>query len=117
MVMRMWMVNPTVMCRNHLLGEHVEIHMFIGAIEKGHSVRGYLQKGLLEIHNLYARHEELAKEMKRRGYNHFSDLDEKWKSADEAGCIERQSNLEELVRRCSKCRKLFEKQATNRHLE
>ena len=23
--MRMWMVNPKIMCRKHLLGEHVEL--------------------------------------------------------------------------------------------
>jgi hypothetical protein len=50
------MVNPKIMCRQHLLGEHVEIHMFIGTLNRKKSVKGYLEKGLLEIHNLYARH-------------------------------------------------------------
>ncbi len=36
------MVDPTIMCRNHLLGEHVEIHMFVGTIDQGQSVRGFL---------------------------------------------------------------------------
>lgn len=36
--MRMWMVPPELMCRQHLLGEHVELHMFVGAINKGTSV-------------------------------------------------------------------------------
>lgn len=103
------MVDPTIMCRNHLLGEHAEIHMFIGAINQGQSVRGYLQKGLLEVHSLYTRHEELVEEMKRRGYKHFSDLDEKWKFADKSGYIDRKSNLKELIRRCPKCRTFFEK--------
>ena len=58
--MRMWMVNPRIMCRQHLLGEHVEIHMFIGTINRRKSVQGYLEKGLLEIHNLYNRHEDLV---------------------------------------------------------
>jgi hypothetical protein len=30
--MRMWMVPPKVMCRKHLLGEHVEIHMLAGSL-------------------------------------------------------------------------------------
>jgi hypothetical protein len=105
--MRMWMVDPTIMCRNHLLGEHAEIHMFIGAINKGMSVKGYLSKGLLEVHNLYTRHEELVAEMERRGYKHLSDLDEKWKIAVKSGSINRKSNLRELVRRCLKCRLSF----------
>jgi hypothetical protein len=109
MLMRMWIVDPTIMCRNHLLGEHVEIHMFVGAIDRGQSVKGYLQKGLLEIHSLYTRHEELVKEMEHRGYNHLSDLDKRWKFANKSGYIDRRRNLEELVKRCPKCRRFFEK--------
>jgi hypothetical protein len=29
----MWMVDPRIMCRNHLLGEHAEIHMFVWNID------------------------------------------------------------------------------------
>jgi len=28
--MRMWMLNPKALCRKHLMGEHVEIHMLVG---------------------------------------------------------------------------------------
>jgi len=97
------MANPRVMCRQHLLGEHAEIHMFIGAISRGKSVKGYLQNGLLEVHNLYDRHEELVEEMKRRGYMHCSDLDEKWRFAEKRGVIDRKKSFNELVRRCSRC--------------
>lgn len=102
--MRMWMVNPRIMCRQHLLGEHAEIHMFIGTISRGKSVKGYLEKGLLEVHSLYDRHEELVEEMKRRGYNHQSDVDKKWKSAEKRGVIDRKKSLDELVKRCSSCK-------------
>ena len=64
--MRMWMVNPKIMCRQHLLGEHVEIHMFVGTLSRGKSVKGYLEKGLLEAHNLYWRHEEPVEEIKTK---------------------------------------------------
>ena len=103
----MWMVNPRIMCRQHLLGEHVEIHMFIGAISRGQSLKGYLQKGLLEVHSLYDRHEELVEEMKRRGYKHCSDLDEKWRTVERSGSIYRSKNLSELVRRCSRCKRRY----------
>lgn len=82
--MRMWMIDPKIMCRQHLLGEHVEIHMFIATMRRGKSVKGYLQKGLLEVHNLYARHEELVEEMNRRGYNHNSKVDKKWKFTEKS---------------------------------
>jgi hypothetical protein len=38
-----------------------------------------LEKGLLEIHILYTRHEILVKEMRNRNYNHYSEVDENWK--------------------------------------
>ena len=112
------MVNPKIMCRQHLLGEHVEIHMFVGTLSRGKTVKGYLEKELLEVHSLYARHEELVEEMKRRGYRHCSDVDEKWRTAERLGAVDREKNLEELLRRCSRCNSRFqhfsEKQANGR---
>lgn len=101
----MWMIDPKTMCRQHLLGEHAEIHMFIGAVESGYSVKGYLEKGLLEFHNLYDRHEELIAEMKRRNYRHNSTINKKWKRAEMQGYIDKNRNLAELLDRCSRCRK------------
>ncbi|MBN1244418.1 hypothetical protein JXA31_02350 [Candidatus Bathyarchaeota archaeon] len=105
--MRMWMVNPKVMCRNHLLGEHAEIHMLVWNIDRDHSVKGYLDNGLLETHNLYNRHKELAQELRRRGYQHNSALDAKWKLAKKAGSIDKEKSLKELVRRCVKCKERY----------
>jgi hypothetical protein len=101
--MRMWMVNPKIMCKQHLLGEHAEIHMFIGTINRGKSVKRYLEKGLLEVHNLHNRHEELVKEMKRRGYNHNSEVDNNWNFVKKVGIINRIKNLNDLANRCLKC--------------
>ena len=101
------MVNPRIMCRQHLLGEHVEIHMFIGTINSNKSIKGYLQKGLLEVHNLYTRHEELVEEMKRRGYNHYSEVDEKWKYIEKVGVIDREKNVTEIVHRCLNCKSRY----------
>lgn len=33
--MRMWVVNPKILCRKHLLGEHVELHMATGHLQRG----------------------------------------------------------------------------------
>jgi hypothetical protein len=101
------MVTPRIMCRQHLLGEHVEIHMFIGTINKGKSVKGYLKKGLLEVHNLYSRHEELVEEMKRRGYRHCSDVDKKWRTAEKLGNVDKKKSLEELLNRCPRCKQRY----------
>ena len=99
--MRMWMTNPSKMCRKHLLGEHVECHMFVGTIKKGISIKGYLEKGLLETHNLQKRHDELAKEMTERGYKHNSVLE---CCFPEMGNIDVKYNEEDLKRRCLDCR-------------
>ena len=72
--MRMWMVDPAAMCRKHLLGEHVEIHMLAGSLSRGRSVAGHLVKGQLEPAAMGRRHRALAAEMTRRGYRHASPL-------------------------------------------
>lgn len=103
--MRQWMVDPKVMCRQHLLGEHVEHHMFVGAMRRGKSVEGYLADGLLEPKSLEARHAALVEEMQRRGYNHKSPLLEAPLFGDvrDEASIDPKASLEELLRRCPNC--------------
>lgn len=92
------------MCRKHLLGEHVECHMFVGTIRRGRNIRGYLQKGLLEIHNIQKRHDELAEEMQHRGYKHSSPIEFVYER--KTGKINREQNAIQLLNRCAECRKL-----------
>ena len=103
--MRMWMVDPKKLCRKHLLGEHLELHMIVGSIKRGKSLTGFLNGGLVDITSIMARHSALVKEMKVRGYNHKSEL-----YYDDVlglnGCIDIQENAKELVRRCEHCREL-----------
>jgi hypothetical protein len=75
--MRVWDISPKKLCRNHLLGEHRELHAIWVVITKGK--KGYSKhpetlrwKGRLRA--LYLRHSRLVKEMKTRGYNHHSPL-------------------------------------------
>ena len=55
------------MCTKHLLGEHVELHMFVGCLVRKKTLNGFFSKGLLEVHSIRARHHALAREMLRRG--------------------------------------------------
>ena len=103
------MVNPRILCRNHLLGEHAEIHMFVETISRGYSVKRYLEKGLLEVHSLYDRHEELVREMKRRNYRHNSEIDKKLKQAEQLGSIDKDKNFRQLLDRCSRCRERYKR--------
>lgn len=100
--MRMWNVDPKLMCRKHLLGEHVEMHMFAGSILKNKSIQGYLDKGLVEVHRIAQRHDELAAEMERRGFRHCSPMIDDCPSF-KAGSVDPQANLLELARRCPDC--------------
>ena len=40
--MRMWMLPTAGMCRKHLLGEHVELHMLLGSLRRGKNIEGFL---------------------------------------------------------------------------
>ena len=99
--MRMWGVDPALLCDQHLLGEHVEMHMFAGSIKKGINVSGYVKKGLVEIHNIQNRHDELAMEIEKRGMNHKSDLDF---AGGVGGYVDIENSKKELKRRCKDCK-------------
>ena len=103
--MRMWMVDPTLMCRQHLLGEHVELHMLVGTLNKNISIEGYKKNKLMDPRVARARHDELVSEMTNRGYNHKSPLpafDETIKGA----LLMVEESYAELLRRCCDCRDL-----------
>ncbi len=95
------MVPPRKMCRKHLLGEHVEIHMAVASLRLGKSVAGFLEKGLLALHSLRRRHDQLVVEMLRRGYHHRSPLGPVPRRR--GGRVDRKANALELARRCPDC--------------
>lgn len=99
----MWMIDPRLLCRQHLLGEAREMHTLVGTILHGKKLSGtkYITTGLVEVHNIKSRHDELSIEMLRRGYNHKSPLPE-FKSWTE-GCVDPEANLIELTKRCPEC--------------
>ena len=105
--MRMWMVPPSKMCRKHLLGEHVELHMIAACLRLGKSIRGYVETGLIETAKIADRHAELASEMARRGYNHKSPIT---MPADvrREGRVSVHESARELSRRCPECRAMME---------
>jgi hypothetical protein len=107
--MRMWMVNPKIMCRKHLLGEHAELHMFVGTIRKGVSLAGYVSRGLVDTTKIVSRHETLAKELWDRGYNHISPLI--YIDTLKIGVVDEANSMAELTRRCPDCAKLISEQS------
>ena len=78
--MRIWDIKPEKLCRNHLLGEHRELHAIWKIItenKKGYSLHPETLRWKGKLKALYQRHEQLVREMKYRGYNHQSPLDKK----------------------------------------
>jgi len=96
------MVDPAIMCDQHLLGEHVELHMLTGTLQRGKSVAGYVRDGLVELHRIRSRHRALVAEMTRRGMNHQSPLPEFPRSR--GGAVDPDVSRRELHRRCARCR-------------
>lgn len=115
--MRMWLCSPKILCRKHLFGEHVEMHMFLGALKKGKKIRGYLDNNLFQPTSLYFRHEQLKREIISRGYNHKSPIDKKailffikkLPHNDLMKEIDKKAALKELLSRCPSCRERFQK--------
>ena len=108
--MRMWGINPKLMCRQHLLGEHKEIHMIIGCIRKGKKLNGYIKRNQIDVSLIISRHYKLVEEMKRRGYNHQSPITLSdahliavYLRHNPSGKINPVKNQIELANRCNNC--------------
>jgi uncharacterized protein (TIGR02328 family) len=75
--MRIWDIPPSLLCRQHLLGEHRELHAVWSVItkkKKGYSKHPETIRWKGKLKALYIRHNMLIKEMKKRGYEHKSNL-------------------------------------------
>jgi hypothetical protein len=101
------MLPPKYLCRKHLLGEHVELHMLVGSIQKKKSLSGFLRDRLIQPMAIRARHKALVKEMTERGYNHRSPLPQyTWhlSKKDLLVKVDKAENLRDLTERCEDCR-------------
>ena len=76
--MRIWDLPPEILCRQHLLGEHRELHGLWNILtldKKGYREHPETKRWVGRLAALYSRHEALVAEMHRRGYRHNSPLD------------------------------------------
>jgi hypothetical protein len=77
--LRIWDVDPGLLSRKHLLGEHRELHGLWNILlhnKQGYSNHPETKRWVGKLAALYHRHELLVAEMIRRGYAHSSPLDE-----------------------------------------
>lgn len=99
------MIAPELLCRQHLLGEHFEIHKAVGNLRhSGTWTKSLTEKGFLEPQNFLARHDELSIEMGRRGFTHKSPLDVSNINL-EIGNVNTEISIKDLKERCDGCLK------------
>lgn len=75
--MRIWDVPPRCLCRQHLLGEHRELHALWTILQNnkaGYRNHPETKRWVGKLAALHARHEMLVAEMQRRGYHHKTPL-------------------------------------------
>lgn len=98
------MIQPEKLCRQHLLGEHFEIHKAVGNLRhSGKWTNSLTAKGFLEPQNFLSRHKSLVKEMRRRGFIHNSPLDISGVELC-VGNIDICKSVNDLRERCMDCR-------------
>ena len=102
--MRMWMIPPWTLCRQHLLGEHRELHTLAGHLRKGRRLGRYATDRLVNPAGMHRRHDALVGEMIARGYQHKSPLDLRGLELPVVE-IDEDRNLQDLYARCERCRK------------
>jgi len=76
-MVRIWCVPVSELDRQHLLGEHAELHCIVGALQgKYKAYRNHPQTLRFKDHidQLYSRHGEQVQEMQKRGYKHNTPL-------------------------------------------
>jgi hypothetical protein len=76
--MRIWDILPEKLCRNHLLGEHRELHAIWSILihnKKGYAHHPEILRWKGKQKAIYLRHEQLVQEMVHRGYRHHSQLE------------------------------------------
>lgn len=109
--MRMWMIEPRLLCMKHLVGEHGEIHKHLPSFRKGYSVSGRFSNFVqIELHSIQTRHDEIAVEINRRTGGHKSPLIdipdlEKIYPQHFYKSVDIEKSEQDLIIRCPECRK------------
>ena len=84
-LMRIWDIPPKQLCRQHLLGEHHELHAIWSILvnnKKGYSQHPETLRWKGKLKALYFVHDEIVKEMEKIGYEHSSPIEEKLATGD-----------------------------------
>lgn len=93
------------LCRQHLLGDHGELHKHRHVFERRYSIAG--RRGQIEPLLMQAWHDALVREMARRGYRHQSPYAQPslahLPAEDLFGKVDREATLDRLRTKCTAC--------------
>ena len=110
-IMRMHMLPPIILCRQHLNGEHGEIHKFRPDFERRYRITGRVFPEVqIQPCKMKERHDLLAKEMIRRGGNHQSPYEMPFLSHIPLKELLRKPDLKnnlKVLLKCPECRKRY----------
>lgn len=114
--MRMWMISPKILCTNHLLGEHSEIHKHRHVFVKGWKItkRVEVDNVQIEPRSMKIRHDELVEEMLKRWpkeNGHKSVYEQPdlslYSEYEQNVVVDTKQSLEDLLNRCDKCKERY----------
>ena len=105
-MVRMWLVDPELMCKQHRLGEHKEIHDLVGFIRNGHieKVQFHASRGQVFPQHISMRHEQLEAHDGLDSPISVPDVAEDLQMTEVTGRLLKH-NRQELARRCDECAK------------
>lgn len=103
------MIDPSLLCNKHLIGEHGEIHKHRHNFVKQYSISGRISPVVqIEPSSMASRHDELAEEMLNRGLNHLSPYDmpdiSYLPKEQLMAVVNTETSIAELINRCEKCK-------------
>jgi len=107
--MRMWMLDPKLLCKKHLLGEHGEIHKHRHIFIKKYRIdkRMFPIVQIMPL-KMQERHDQLVVEMENRDLNHKSPFQQPDVSYLPSEYLEAEAdliyNINDLMSRCNACK-------------
>lgn len=106
--MRMWNIEPRLLCEKHLIQEHSDMHEIVFRFQLGLEVVGFVRDGSIDPTGVYVRHLNLEAEMTRRGATKFSPISfVQWRALSQwygSQLIDVGQSLTELKNLCEACR-------------
>lgn len=108
--MRMWMINPELMCIQHIVGEHGELHKFRHSFVKKHNMNKRMKLKQIFPQLMQVRHDELAKYLKNHN-SPYEQPDISYLNNNEIVELTDKIlnyNIEDLCKRCPECKRIME---------